>query len=328
MEPLNINVEEMAYIRSESEFGRARMKGFVQMVMSLVTGHNMHLLSFDEVVGKLRLKQAIYRGLQDIPIKNIVGSTGRYEDFTRHFLPRSSDRRDKERWRNIYTLAVTGKGFPPIDVYKIDQVYFVKDGNHRVSVARDLGWETIQAHVTELPSAISLDPDVKPDELLIKEECAYFLEKTHLDKTRPDSKERIDFTVPGGYRRLLNHIELHRYLLEQEQGKPLAEDDATALQMAAASWYDNVYLPIIEIVREMDVLKHFPGRSETDLYGWLIKNQAALRKQHDLKNIDDLPSAVGFWLTYVNRANQPDLNEIDLPEAVEEFLETIGKQKT
>jgi hypothetical protein len=328
MEPLNINVEEMAYIRSESEFGRARMKGFVQMVMSLVTGHNMHLLSFDEVVGKLRLKQAIYRGLQDIPIKNIVGSTGRYEDFTRHFLPRSSDQRDKERWRNIYTLAVTGKGFPPIDVYKIDQVYFVKDGNHRVSVARDLGWETIQAHVTELPSAISLDPDVKPDELLIKEECAYFLEETHLDKTRPDSKERIDFTVPGGYRRLLNHIELHRYLLEQEQGKPLAEDEATALQMAAASWYDNVYLPIIEIVREMDVLKHFPGRSETDLYGWLIKNQAALRKQHDLKNIDDLPSAVGFWLTYVNRANQPDLNEIDLPEAVEEFLETIGKQKT
>ncbi len=328
MEPLNINVEEMAYIRSESEFGRARMKGFVQMVMSLVTGHNMHLLSFDEVVGKLRLKQAIYRGLQDIPIKNIVGSTGRYEDFTRHFLPRSSDRRDKERWRNIYTLAVTGKGFPPIDVYKIDQVYFVKDGNHRVSVARDLGWETIQAHVTELPSAISLDPDVKPDELLIKEECAYFLEKTHLEKTRPDSKERIDFTVPGGYRRLLNHIELHRYLLEQEQGKPLAEDEATALQMAAASWYDNVYLPIIEIVREMDVLKHFPGRSETDLYGWLIQNQAALRKQHDLKNIDDLPSAIGFWLAYVNRANQPNLNEIDLPEAVEEFLETIGKQKT
>lgn len=316
----------MAYIRSESEFGRARMKGFVQMVMSLVTGHNMHLLSFDEVVGKLRLKQAVYQGLQDIPVKNIVGSTGRYEDFTRHFLPRSSDRRDKERWRNIYTLAVTGKGFPPIDVYKIDQVYFVKDGNHRVSVARDLGWETIQAHVTELPSSISLDPDVKPDELLIKEECAYFLDKTHLDKTRPDSKERINFTVPGGYRRLLNHIELHRYLLEQEQGKPLAEDEATARELATASWYDNVYLPMIEIVREMDVLKHFPGRSETDLYSWLINNQAALRKQHNLKNIDDLPSAVGFWLAYVKKANQPNLKELDLPEAVEEFLESIGEK--
>ena len=105
------------------------------------------------------MKQAIYRGLQDIPVKNIVGSTGRYEDFTRRFLPRRSGKRDKERWRNIYTLAVTGKGFPPIDVYKIDQVYFVKDGNHRVSVARELGWKMIQAHVTELPSPISLDLD-------------------------------------------------------------------------------------------------------------------------------------------------------------------------
>ena len=328
MEPLNIKVEEMAYIRSESEFGRARMKGFVEMVMGLVTGHNMHLLSFDEIVEKLRLKQAIYRGLQDIPIKNIVGSTGRYEDFTRTFLPRSGDKRDKERWRNIYTLAVTGKGFPPIDVYKIDQVYFVKDGNHRVSVARDLGWETIQAHVTELPSSISLDPDVKPDELLIKEECAYFLEKTHLDKTRPDAKQRIDFTVPGGYRRLLNHIELHRYLLEREQGQPLADSETKALEIAAASWYDEVYLPIVEVVRKMGILKHFPGRSETDLYTWLLKNQKALRQQHNLQKIEDLPGVVGFWLAYVDKSSQPPkIDEIDLPRAAEEFLESIDQKE-
>lgn len=330
MEPLNINVEEMAYIRSESEFSRARLKGFIEQVMGLVTGKNLHLLSFDEVVEKLRLKQAVYQGLQDIPIKNIVGSTGRYEDFTRRFLPRSADKRHKERWRNIYTLAVTGKGFPPIDVYKIDQVYFVKDGNHRVSVARDLGWETIQAHVTELPTPISLEPEVEPDELLIKEECAYFLEQTHLDQTRPESKERIDFTVPGGYRRLLNHIQLHRYLLEQERGQPLADDEETALELAAVSWYDNVYLPLVEVVQKTDVLKQFPGRSESDLYSWLIKNQAALRQQHNLTNIDDLPSAVGFWLAYVENLSEsaPDLSELDLPKAAEAFLESIDEQKS
>ena len=328
MDPLNINANKLAYLRSESEFDRARIKAFVEMVMGLITGHQLHLLSFDEVVEKLRLRQAIYRGLQDIPIKNIAGSTGRYEDFTRTFLPRRSHKRDKERWRNIYTLAVTGKGFPPIDVYKIDQVYFVKDGNHRVSVARELGWETIQAHVTELPSAISLDPDVAPDELLIKEECAYFLEKTHLDKTRPDSKQHLNFTVPAGYRRLLNHIELHRYLLEQEQDRPLANEEATALEIAAASWYDNIYLPIVEVVHRMDVLKHFPGRSETDLYGWLIKNQAALRRQHHLTKIEDLPSALGFWLAYGHKPVEGvKLAEIDLPHAAEEFLESIGQQK-
>lgn len=294
MIPLNVNAESMAYIRSESEFNRARVKAFLEMIMGLISGHNMHLLSFDEIVSKLHLKESIYQGLQDIPIDHIVGSTGRYEDFTRHFLPRSGDERDKERWRNIYTLAVTGKGFPPIDVYKIDQVYFVKDGNHRVSVARDLGWKTIQGYVTELPSAISLNPDVEPDELLIKEECAYFLEKTQLDKSRPQAKQHIDFTEPGGYQRLLKHIELHRRLLENQRGQPLAGDETAALQLAAADWYDNVYLPIIDAVRQTEIIKHFPGRSESDLYIWLIKHQKALREQHDLGQVELSEVVKGF----------------------------------
>jgi hypothetical protein len=295
MDSTNLSAEAITYIRSESEFNRAKVKGFLEMMLGLITGHNMHLLSFDEVVKKLNLKEAAYQGVQDIPLTNIAGSTGRYEDFTRHFLPRSSNEREKERWRNIYTLAETGKGFPPIDVYKIDQVYFVKDGNHRVSVARALGWDTIQAHVTELPSPISLSPDVEPDELLIKEECAYFLARTQLDKTRPDSKQHIDFSEPSGYWRLLKHIELHRFCLEKERGQPLADDPDAAFQLAAADWYDHVYLPMIEAVRQMDMIKHFPGRSESDLYMWLIRHQATLREQHDFE-------------------------KVELPEAVEEFL--------
>jgi len=296
MESLNIDLESQAYIKSESEFNHVRVKGFLERMMGAITGRNMHLLSFNEVVDKLRLNRTIYLGLQDIPLKNVVGSTGRYEDFTRHFLPRTGDRRDKERWRKIYTLAVTGKGFPPIDVYKIDQVYFVKDGNHRVSVARELGWETIQANVTELPSSISLEPDVSPDELLIKEECAYFLEETQIDKTRPDSKQYIDFSTPGGYERLLKHIELHRYLLEKAKGEPVSLPDA------AADWYDNVFLPIIEIVRNMDVIKHFPGRSESDLYRWVIQHQEELRDQHHLEAVG-LPETVQEFLNSVESEN-------------------------
>lgn len=297
---MNIDAEAIAYIRSESEFGRARMKAFLEIIMGQLTGHKMHLLSFGEVVEKLRLKESIYQGLHDIPLDHIVGSTGRYEDFTRRFLPRSSDKRDKERWRKIYTLAVTGKGFPPIDTYKIDRVYFVKDGNHRVSVAKELGWQTIQGYVTELPSSISLNPDVGPDELLIKEECAYFLEQTQLDKTRPDSKDHIDFTAPGGFQLLLKHVELHRYLVEKEQGKPLDVDKTRALQLAAADWYDNVYMPILNVVKESEVIKHFPGRSASDLYMWLIKHQAALREQYNLE-------------------------QVALPDEAREFLQSIGE---
>jgi len=297
MESMNIDLEAQAYIKSESEFSHARIKAFLEMIMGLITGHKMHLLSFNEVVEKLRLKQSIYLGLRDIPIKAIVGSTGRYEDFTRHFLPRTSDKREKERWRNIYTLAVTGKGFPAIDVYKIDQVYFVKDGNHRVSVARELGWETIQANVTELPSSISLKPDVEPDELLIKEECAYFLEQTRLDKMRPDSKQRIDFTEPGGFPLLLRHIQLHRYLKQQING----DNITLSLPEAAADWYDNVYLPMINVVIEMGIIKHFPGRSETDLYRWLIQHQDELRERHNMPKTA-LPGAVQAFLKYVEES--------------------------
>ncbi len=294
----NIDLEARAYIRSESEFSSARVKAFLQMFMGMIRGHNMHLLSFSEVIEKLRLNQSVFLGLQDIPIENIVGSTGRYEDFTRHFLPRTGDKRDKERWRKIYTLAVTGKGFPPIDVYKIDQVYFVKDGNHRVSVARELGWETIQANVTELPSSISLEPDVEPKDLLIKEECADFLEKTELNKTRPDSKEHIDFTEVGGYQRLLKHIELHRYLMDRARAGGPEGGSPVTVPEAAADWYDNVYLPVITTVQESDLIKYFPGRSESDLYRWLIHHQPELRDYH------------GF-------------TRLDLPKEAKEFLESV-----
>lgn len=282
MESLNMDFEGRTYLRSESEFQHARMRAFIENVMAFMQGHNMHLLSFDEVVARLRLKQAIYRGLQDIPLDNIAGSTGRYEDFTRHFLPRTSDARDKERWRRVYTLAATGKGFPPIDAYKIDQVYFVKDGNHRTSVARELGWETIQAHVTEIPTAISLEPGIKPKELLLKEECAYFLECTELDKTRPDSKDLLNFTVAGGYHSLLSHIELHRQMLEAKHpGYPVTT------KMAAVDWYDTVFKPMLNVVNAM--MKRFPSRSSSDLYLWLVENQDALRRQHRL---DELPESV------------------------------------
>ncbi|MDM8521303.1 hypothetical protein QUF64_14755 [Anaerolineales bacterium HSG6] len=275
-----------AYIDSESEFKHVRLRGFLERVMGFITGHNMHLLSFDEVVDKLRLHESIFQGLHDIPVDSIVGSTGRYEEFTRHFFPMTGDQRNKERWRSIYTLAVTGKGFPPIDVYKIDQVYFVKDGNHRVSVARDLGWKTIQANVTELPSPITLTPDIEPDELLIKEGFAFFLEQTRLDRIRPDSKAHIDLTIPGGYQQLLWHIKLHRYLMRQHEDDPCSDVlPEESFVCVAQHWYDNVYLPTIQKFKKSNMMQHFPNRSEGDLYLWLIQNQAQLRQKYEFDDV-------------------------------------------
>jgi hypothetical protein len=152
MELLNLDLKNIVYIRSEAEFSRAKTKGFWEVLASLVTGHRPHLLSFDEFAKNLQPQQLVYAGLQDIPTKAIIGSASRYRDFTRHFFPSPSDERGKERWRTIYTLVVSGVGFPPIEVYQIGTIYFVQNGHHRVSVATYLGWTTIQAHVTVLPS--------------------------------------------------------------------------------------------------------------------------------------------------------------------------------
>ncbi|MDX1522296.1 MAG: universal stress protein, partial [Anaerolineae bacterium] len=155
-------------------------------------------------------------------------------------------------------------GVPPIDVYKVGDVYFVLDGNHRVSVARQLGITHIEANVIEFKTNVPLTPEDDIDDLIIKAELSEFLEQTRLNIIRPEAN--VEVTVPGRYRELQTHIEAHCFLMAQEKG--MSREDAVA------DWYDNVYRPIVEVIREKGILRDFPGRTETDLYLWLHKHRA------------------------------------------------------
>jgi hypothetical protein len=155
-----MDLKTMLYVRSEAEFNRARSKGFWENKRSLVTGHKTHLLPFDEAIKGLQTTPVLDLGVQDVSLKRIVGSVGRAQHFTWHFMPRLGNEQDKERWRTIYTLAVSGAGFPPIELFQIGPVYFVQNGHQRVSVARYLGWPTIQAYVTALPTPLIGDADL------------------------------------------------------------------------------------------------------------------------------------------------------------------------
>jgi hypothetical protein len=157
MERLNLDVKDMIYIRSEAQFNRASANAFWQTKLSLVTGRRAYLLSLDEVMKQFKAGQAIYLGLRDIALKDIVGSVNRHRDFTRQLLPCTRDDRSKERWRLMYTQAVSGTGFPAIDVYQLETGYFIQNGHERVSVAAYLAWPTIQAYVTLLPSTPLID---------------------------------------------------------------------------------------------------------------------------------------------------------------------------
>ena len=218
------------------------------------------LLSFDETQRLLKGRSAVYLGLQEIALSAIIGSVGRYRDFTRSFMPRRGS--DESRWARV-KAHIPLVGFNPIQVYKIGETYFVLDGNHRVSIARARGDETIQAYVTDIPTKIALTPEDSPDDLIRKAELTDFLEQSHLDTTRDQTS--FETTLPGAYNTL--NREIARYKREH----PHTDWDKLAVR-----WHDEEYLPFIEVVREKGLRRDFPGRTETDLYAWVRRRQAEL----------------------------------------------------
>ena len=252
-----------------ADFHRARSQADLRELVSLLTGEPTQLLSYDEVIEKLKILGSSERGLRDIPLDAIVGSVGRYTDFTRDFLPRREV--NPERWARVKIAASGLVGLPPIDVYQIGESYFVIDGNHRVSVARHFSATHIQAYVTEVKTRFPLTPDLKPDELILKAEYSNFLEQTRMDELRPGAD--LSVTVPGQYPKILNHIDVHRYFMGLDFKRDIAYDEAVT------HWYDAVYLPVVRIIQGQGILHRFPDRTETDLYLWLAEHRASLEEQ-------------------------------------------------
>ena len=248
------------------DFRSARQRASIQEVIARVMGRSNQLLSYDDVAKKLRLQSRTERGLKNIPLDAIVGSVGRYTDFTRTFLPLQDS--DRERWASVKAAMVTGAGLPPIEVYQVGDVYFVLDGNHRVSIARQEGLKSIEAYVTEFRTDVKLTPETKLDEIIIKAEYIEFLEKTDLAQARPNVD--LSVTIPGQYEKLMEQIDVCKYMDENE---------TLTLQDAAANWYDTLYIPLAEAIRDRELLQWFPGRTITDLYIWISENRAALEKE-------------------------------------------------
>jgi hypothetical protein len=158
-------INRINYQSALQDFNDARLKGSLQEALARLTGKSNELLSYDEVAQKLKLRARSDRGIQEIPVDAIVGSVGRYTEFTRTFLPRRLE--DQDRWARVKAVMIE-TGLEPIEVYKVGEVYFVLDGNHRVSIARQEGFEFIEAHVIEVNTNIPITPDLQPDDLITK----------------------------------------------------------------------------------------------------------------------------------------------------------------
>ncbi|MFW5748822.1 MAG: hypothetical protein ACOCYT_04330 [Chloroflexota bacterium] len=260
----------MNMMEGMSKFSGARSRAFWKEVISLLRGKPVELLSFDDIRHRLRLREESYRGLQEVPLDQIGGSVGRYRDFTRDFLPRRQ--KMKERWSRVYAKASSLEGLPAIELYKVGDVYFVRDGNHRVSVAHQLGAKTIQAHVTELPTAVELRADMSDAEIEDATAYAAFLEESTINRVRPHHQS-LKLTERTRYGDLLGHIYLHKSILEF-----MAEREFQ-LEEAAIHWYDNVYRPAITLIRKYNMMESIPDRTEADLYLWMVDHLRDLRAQ-------------------------------------------------
>ena len=281
-----------SYNEGISKFNSVRNKAFWQEILQHLRGREDHLLNFDQVRSRLHLHEEHYEGVQDVPLKQIVGSVGRYKDFTSTFLPKNSNM--KERWSRVYALAHSLEGPPPIELYKVGDAYFVRDGNHRVSVARQLGSKTIQAHVIELPTTVPLRPGMSEQEMEAAEAYANFLEETGLSRAVIDH-ESIELTIPARYHELMGHIFLHERVLEQVEGHALTTEVVTA------DWYHHIYKPAVDLIRKHNVLDLIKGdkntRTEGDLFLWLMNNLLELRHQYgDAAPVKSFSGAIKSYL--------------------------------
>ena len=255
-----------------SDFQRSLFKAFMNRVWATLSGQPTTLLSYDEIKEKLHIGGPIYRGVQTVRVDQIAGSLNRYHEFDRVFLPASE--KLAERWQNVNRAFYQEVSLPPVVLYKVGQVYFVVDGHHRVSVARGQGQVYIDAEVRECATRVNITADLKAQDLEILHDKVHFLERTSLDTLIPDAN--IKLTIPDGFERMLEHIAVHRYFMGLDMQRDISEEEAVK------HWYESVYMPVIQIVRETNILNEFPEKTEGDLYLWVLDHQHYLASEEGL----------------------------------------------
>jgi hypothetical protein len=295
--------------QDQLDFRNARARSLMRSVWGLISGRDTALIAWDEVRDKLKLRGLIYRGVQTVVLDKIIGSVGRYRDFDDEFMPTQNQSAD--RWRKVNRAFYEDVSLPPVQLYKVGEVYFVLDGNHRVSVAREHGATYIDADVQEAVTRVNVtEQDIDANNLEMLGEYDDFLRRTRLDKLRPE--QNLLFSIGGAYARVLEHIAVHRYYMGLELKRDISEDEAVI------DWYDQVYLPIVKAVREDKILDDFPGRTESDLYLWMIDHQHYLREQCDDCGVDAEEAVTDYAEQF---GEKPILKRV--VSAVGEFIESL-----
>ena len=255
---------------AQFDFNRARRRRALSLLAERLRrepGDVSHILPFEEVVAALGQTGEKSLGQQVISLDSIVGTVDRGREFDRSFRP--TTQRVRPRWERIATAQRKGEGMPPIDVYRIGGLHFVKDGHHRVSVARALGHNDINAFVTEIQTQVGADDEIRLRDLPLKSHERLFYERVPLTA---EARTRIKLSDEWRYAALAEAIEAWGYRASQDGGELMSRADV------ALAWFNEEYEPVVELLREADLL----GRgSETEAYMRVAHLRYLVLRTHD-----------------------------------------------
>jgi hypothetical protein len=238
------------------------------------------ILPFEEVVEALGRTGQHDLGLQLVPLDQIVGSVDRAADFDRGFRPTSP--RLRSRWERIAAAQRRGESMPPVSLFKIGDLYFVRDGHHRVSVAKSLGRADIDAYVTEVETRVPLDSETRLSDLPLKDHERLFFERVPLPA---DARARIAVTDPWDYGVLAEAVEAWGFRAMQERGSFMDRAEV------ARRWFADEYQPVTEMLRAGELIAS--GETETDAYLRVAADRYRVLRTHEWSNavLDELRRA-------------------------------------
>ncbi|HEY6761956.1 MAG TPA: hypothetical protein VI318_20825 [Baekduia sp.] len=260
----------MASADAQDDFLRARRQLALSRLRRWLRrepGDVDHILPFDEVVAALGRREERDAGRQVVPLDAIVGTVDRLRGFDRHFRPTTPEVR--ARWERIAAAMRRGEPMPPVDLYKVGEVYFVRDGHHRVSVARALGHHDIDARVTEVVTRVGAGRDLLRADLPLKSHERVFFERVPLPA---QWRDRVRPSDPWDYAALAEGIEAWGWRYAQEHGRLFDRREL------ARRWYEEEYVPVLTMLRDAGML----GRgTEADAYMRIGAERYKLLRTHE-----------------------------------------------
>jgi len=254
---------------AQNDFMRARRRAVASRLNARLRGEPddvRMVLPYEEVVAALGFVSERRRGLQVVALDAIVGSVDRAREFDRSFRPTSG--RVRSRWEHIAAMVRRGESLPPVDLLRIGEIHFVRDGHHRVSVARALGRTDIDAYVTEVLTKVGAERTITLSDLPMKSLSRMFDERVPLPES---ARAEIQLTDSWDYARLSEHVEAWGFRTSQERQESISRAEA------AYQWLEHEYRPVVAMLREADLVGE---RTETEAYLRVSAERYRLLRTH------------------------------------------------